>query len=483
MKTKITMVLAFLIGFYVNANNITVSNISLENLNEPDWVQIEFDLSWENSWRLSAGPSNWDAAWVFVKYRANSGEWNHVQLALTDFVAPSGSTINVTADGVGAFIYRDSDGSGDLNLQNARLRWNYALNGVNPNDVLDIQVFAIEMVHIPEGSFYVGGTSGDEVGKFYSHPSTNVSYQITSENATNVGPTNGNLNYNSDGDGLGPIPTAYPKGFAAFYVMKYEVSESQWLGFFNSLTETQKSNRDITGPEGKNSDSEVNGNTISWLDGSTSATTLAPDRTIAYTTSGDTLAYLDWSGLRPMTELEYEKACRGPILPKPGEFAWGNANITGNTYTFVNDGESNELVVNPDQTTGNAAYSVTTGSHGTVRNGIFAASAINKNREETGGSYYGVMELSGSVYERCVTIGNPRGRLFTATHGDGVIAQTGNSTVTTWPLFTTGEGFSYRGGGWINGSNFLRVSDRFDGATNIQGSSSRIGIRAARTSE
>ena len=25
----------------------------------------------------------------------------------------------------------------------------------------------------------------------------------------------------------------------------------------------------------------------------------------------DMSAYLDWSGLRPMTELEYEKACRG----------------------------------------------------------------------------------------------------------------------------------------------------------------------------
>ncbi|MBU2938433.1 SUMF1/EgtB/PvdO family nonheme iron enzyme [Lacinutrix sp. C3R15] len=483
MKTKITTLIALLFCCFSFANNITVSNISLENLNEPDWVQVEFDLSWENSWRLSAGPSNWDAAWVFIKYRANNGEWNHVQLALTDFVAPTGSTIDITADGVGAFIYRDSDGSGDINLQNIRLRWNYALNGVNPNDVLDIQVFAIEMVYVPEGPFYVGGTIGDEVGKFYEHPTTTTSFHITSENAIAVGAVNGNLYYASSGDFLGPIPTSFPKGYNDFYVMKYEVSESQWVGFFNALTETQKANRDITGATGKNSDSEINANTVSWLDGTSSATTLAPDRSIAYTTSGDMLAYLDWSGLRPMTELEYEKACRGPIIPKPGEFAWGNANITTNAYTTVNNGEANELITNPDQATGNAAYSITLGTFGPVRNGIFAASAINKNREETGGSYYGIMELSGNVYERCITIGNLRGRQFTGNHGDGIITETGDSNVTNWPLFSSGEGFSYRGGGWINAANFLRVSDRFDAASNISGSSSRIGIRAARTAE
>jgi hypothetical protein len=24
---------------------------------------------------------------------------------------------------------------------------------------------------------------------------------------------------------------------------------------------------------------------------------------------------LDWSGLRPMTEMEFEKSCRGPVFP------------------------------------------------------------------------------------------------------------------------------------------------------------------------
>src|SRR5690606_34043853 len=136
MKIIVTFFLASLFYFTSYANNITVSNIPLENLNAPNWVQVEFDLSWENSWRLSAGPSNWDAAWVFIKYRVNSGEWMHAQLSQTDFVAAAGSTMDVSSDGVGAFVYRDSDGSGDLNLQNMRLRWDYG--SIGNNDIIDV---------------------------------------------------------------------------------------------------------------------------------------------------------------------------------------------------------------------------------------------------------------------------------------------------------------------------------------------------------
>lgn len=57
---------------------------------------------------------------------------------------------------------------------------------------------------------------------------------------------------------------------------------------------------------------------------------------------------------------------------------------------------------------GNANYNTTNGSpSGPKRCGIFAASALLNNREETGGSYYGIMELTGNVYERAITVGNP----------------------------------------------------------------------------
>jgi len=469
------------------ANNITVSNISLENLNEvSNWVHVDFDLSWENSWRVSAGPSNWDAAWVFVKYRLNNGPWVHANLGQPNSVAAPGSVVEVTADGIGAFIYRDADGSGDVNFQDIQLQWNYG--ATDTNDIIDIQVFAIEMVYIPQGAFFLGGTGGDEANKFYSGgASTFTSYQVTSENPITIADTPGNLYYTNDsasgGDQTGTLGASFPKGFNAFYVMKYELSESQWLGFFNSLTETQKANRDITGPDGKNSDGVVSRNTVSWTGGTASATTAAPDRAMSYLSPEDINAYMDWAGLRPMSELEFEKACRGPVNAKAGEFAWGSANIASDPYSLFNSGFSSEFISNLAQNTGNALYSQTNNGafNGPLRNGIFAASAVNKSREETGGSYYGVMELSGNLYERCVSVGNVQGRNFTGIHGNGIISSAGNGTAFNWPANTTGEGYSYRGGSWVNGSNFLRISDRFDGASVISTGNNRLGIRAART--
>ncbi|MBO3099827.1 SUMF1/EgtB/PvdO family nonheme iron enzyme [Gelidibacter pelagius] len=483
MKKIVTLFLASLFYFTSYANNITVSNISLENLNAPNWVQVEFDLSWENSWRLSAGPSNWDAAWVFIKFRVNSGEWMHAQLSQTDFVAAAGSTIDVSSDGVGAFVYRDSDGSGDLNLQNMRLRWDYG--SIGNNDIIDVQVFAIEMVNVPEGAFSVG-SPGTEVGKFYSNlPS--IPYQINSENAITVSTGTGNLYYSTatagsrPGDQLGPIPAEFPKGFNAFYCMKYEMTQGQWVSFFNTLTALQKSSNDITGPDGKNQDTALNRNTISWEEGSASATTTSPDVPLNYVSNKLLLAYLDWAGLRPMTELEYEKACRGPVAPKANEFAWGSANIASRPYNLVNDSQPNELISNPELGTGNALYSPTNGTpSGPKRVGILAASAINKTREETGGSYYGVMELTGNMYERCISVGNPEGRTFTAIHGDGLLTNTGLPNVSSWPV-TYNTGIGYRGGSFFNGSDFIRVSDRYDAASVLAGANNRLGFRGVRS--
>ena len=466
----------------IYANNISISNISLENLNESSgWVQVEFDLSWENSWRISAGPSNYDAAWVFIKYRVNSGNWQHAQLALTDFVATDGSVVDVVPDGIGAFVYRDSDGSGDINLQNLRLRWDYG--SINPNDIIDVQVFAIEMVYVPESAFALGGTSGNEIGKFYSSLSSQ-SYNVTSENAINIATGIGNLYYSvatgNPGDQLGPIPATFPKGYNAFYCMKYEASQSQWVSFFNTLSSNQKTENDITGPSGKNDDNEVSRNAISWVSGATNATTLNPDIPMNYISNLNVSAYLDWAGLRPMTELEYEKACRGPIPAKSGEFAWGNANVALNPHTVINGAEPNELITNLETGTGNMAYSETNGlTNGPKRCGVFAASAVNKTREETGGSYYGIMELSGNVYERCITVGNPEGRSFTNANGDGVLTASGLANVNSWPLANIGWGF--RGGSYVNQSIYTRISDRNDAANSFSGANSRIGFRGVRS--
>ncbi len=477
---------------FLHANNINVSNVTLANQDATaGTTQIQFDLSWENSWRISVGPSNYDAAWVFAKYRVNGGAWRHATLQNTGSVAVADATINM-ADNVGAFIFRSSDGSGDVNWQNLQLRWDYQTDGVDDNAVVDVQVFAIEMVYVPEGAFRVGtplASAEDIRGEFFTRTASPISlqipYQVTTEAAITVANEQGSLFYannepsaNNNGDQLGPIPAAFPKGFRAFYCMKYETSQEQWVAFFNSLTPTQQANLDLTGPTGKNTDEVVTRNGISW-EGSGNATTSLPNVAVNFAATLMTLAYLDWSGLRPFTELEYEKACRGPLAPVGGELAWGSASVVSNAYELSNPGLPNEGISNPGVGTGNMTY--TASANGPLRVGIFAASAVNSTREESGGSYYGIMELSGNVYERAITVGNPAGRAFTGAHGNGEITTAGAANVAGWP--TTATGIGYRGGSYSNSIFFCAVSDRFDAATTLTNGNARLGFRGVRTAQ
>ena len=140
----------------ISANNITVSNTKLTGQNTTDgYTLVQFDLSWENSWRTSSAPNNWDAAWVFVKYRitaANGGDnlWKHATLNSTGHSGGSGTgtTITPAPDGTGAFIYRSADGSGTFSLTGAQLRWNYGANNVTDNATIDIKVFADKFLNV-----------------------------------------------------------------------------------------------------------------------------------------------------------------------------------------------------------------------------------------------------------------------------------------------------------------------------------------------
>ncbi|MEL6652272.1 MAG: hypothetical protein AAFQ87_15835, partial [Bacteroidota bacterium] len=62
MQRSIIFLLGFGLCLLGHANNIDLSNITLTGQNTTDQtVLVQFDVSWENSWRLNVGPSNWDA--------------------------------------------------------------------------------------------------------------------------------------------------------------------------------------------------------------------------------------------------------------------------------------------------------------------------------------------------------------------------------------------------------------------------------------
>ncbi len=473
------------------ANNVSVSNFSLVGQNVANhYTMVQFDIQWENSFRESTGPSNWDAAWLFVKYRIGTGAWQHAWLNNTDHVNPTGSTISIglldpalpfnqtTNPGMGAFIYRDANGSGTFSKTGVQLRWNYGANGVADNAIVDIWVYAIEMVYVPQGSFYAG-SGGTEYGAFYKYPTTTNPYQITSEGAITVGTATNNLYYPDpygySGDRLGPIPATFPKGYNAFYCMKYEISQQGYVDFLNSLTATQASNRYSASSTGSRHAITVSSGVYS---------TTNPFVACNWISWADLAAYLDWSGLRPMTELEFEKSCRGTLPAVPNEYAWGTTGIASSAYTLSNSGLANEnIATNYSTTVGNAATAYTTpygGSiNGPVRVGIFAGNGLNTGRVTAGATYYGIMEMTGNLYERSVTVGNPTGRGFTGTNGNGLLDVSGNADASNWPgINAVGSGF--RGGSWGPDGTYLQVSDRGRAADTYGGRGNICGGRGVR---
>jgi formylglycine-generating enzyme required for sulfatase activity len=490
------------------SNNILVENVSLEGqIAAENYVFIEFDLSWDNSWRTVSVPGNWDAAWIFCKYRLAGGEWQHVYLHPTGHEIPVIATLSVAADTTGAFIYRNYNGNGSNNWDNLRLRWDYGYQGINDDATLEVIVFAIEMVYVPGESYYLGDSTS--TSHFYSGGSSKSFYQVTSENPITVSSATGNLW--ADGSlSSGTIPLEYPKGFQPFYMMKYEFSQEQYTEFLNTLTRTQQNTRTATDISGTNI---INVYVMTNQSGVLYRNNIRCDATLPatgpvtfyndynengignetddgqniacnYLSWGDIAAYLDWSGLRPYTELEFEKACRGPNNPVGGEFAWGNPSVCQSKYTILNEGQPDEVISSMPEDSGNCLYSVTYHTFGFIlRCGIFAASSVSHTRMASGASYYGIMEMSGNVGEKCVNAFSLAGRSFTGLHGNGILLATGDADVDYWPgingndsqtiantTFQTAGITSYGGAG-IKGiqGNFLLNGMQISSRVNIHG--------------
>lgn len=614
------------------ANNLAVSSLSLTGMNSAsDFILVKFNVSWENSWRTSIGPSNWDAAWVFVKFRVGDSNpiltgassstttvtvsstanlragmpvrvtsgtgafaantvissitnstqfvvsatpatplsnasiectriWEHARLNDNGHTAPSGSTIdagllapgtafNATSNpALGVFLYRSSVGAGSNSFNNVQVRWNYGANGVADDAVISIRLFAVEMVYVPQGAFFVGsgGTDYHEWGSMTDGSKsfgpqgvstspqgrTSIPFRITGESAIDIDNVSGRLwgmsndlsvNQNDRGHHMGnstdaavSLPAAFPKGFGAFYCMKYEMSQGQYRDYLNTLTCQQQTLHHFNGTPESGVGTKINASTWNYIEIRTpgNSTTNTPavygadqsgnniydesnDGASLASTSGTyyTLAsYLDWSGLRLMTELEYEKACRGTLSPVPNEYAWGTTNIVANT-SITNRGSVNETATNGNFSgksgtyNPNAATATTATSTNPTRVGAFAGNATA--REAAGAAYYGMMDMTGGHWEQVVNVARNEGRAYTGLHGDGSLSSTGHHNVTNWPSTPPYEGAGLRGGAWSsNWGNYMSysVSGRNVGAFRtgvVQGQNfwEVIGGRGVRTAQ
>lgn len=478
MKTKnIFKKIAFLaiglFAFNVQANNVQIMDTSVDTVGGT----ITFNIKWDNSWRTDIAPANHDAVWVFIKYQDCADRlWKHANLSTVSADHSAGGTIlqvDAVSDGKGVFIYRNANGGGNIAFTSVTLK----LNVASPNyDNYNFKVFGIEMVNIPQGNFWIG--DGASTNTF-------TQYQVTSETTALTTSTIGAGN---------TAPAAFPKGWKSFYSMKYEITQEQYVEFLNSLTYGQQARRTAKSPDSPVGtyafDNYYRNGVIIKTPGVNGAlpavygcdltvgdiNDLNDGQNIAMNqlSFADVSAYLDWSALRPMTEIEFEKICRGPLTPVANEYAWGSIDLNPILPAgVVNAGQPNEgynSVAN-----GRANYGATNNYgqpfyyYAPVKVGFTATNA--SGRLSASAAYYGVMEMSGNVPEMTViakTTGN--GSSYTGVLGDGelstVTATDGDANQTNWPNF---DGILIRGGHYYaapntNTSTLLRTSDRSGGA-------------------
>ena len=308
---------------------------------------LTFDVAWKDSWRHEG---NHDALWVFFKVRPEGAdEWRHLQLAAdkplnpTGYGQTGGTRVDmIVPDGddgyVGMFIRRAEFGVGEVAVTGVKVIWNVAATRGVPQDLaVTIQPYAIDMVFVPEGSFELG-SGGNDPCHFYKY--TNGSQHTKPYRVTNAGPIPtgqqaGKLwaRRGNEPEDKGSLPAEFPNGYRAFYCMK-GLAMSEWESFVKALPPT----------DAKIFEAAVNKHGgLSWADG---------------------IAFAAWSGLRPLTELEFEKLSRGPI-----ESGWD----TGDSLNHP--------------------------------------------------SFWGVRSINGwrSPRDRTVTLANPTGRAFRGTHGQGTL--------------------------------------------------------------
>jgi formylglycine-generating enzyme required for sulfatase activity len=406
------------------ANNMRIENLRFITAE----ARVIFDLSWQNAWHNSR---NHDAAWVFLKFIQNDG-YQHAALAPDGHSATSiqgtespSARIELAQDRTGFFIYPAAPYRGDV-----RWRLNVRLDATKLDNRLreaQVEAFAIEMVYIPEGRFRLGDPDPKllDSGAFYRSDSRGEPaglIQITSEAELAIGPTDGALYYRQGtyhGDRSGPLPAAFPKGYQAFYVMKYEITQGQYAAFLNTLSDGATFERVNFGGRSY----QQRRGTIRLENSRYNAT--SPQRPMNFISWDDGLAFADWAALRPMTELEFTKACRGPEQPQAGEFPWGTA--SRDKLARLVDANDELVMVN----------------------GWSETQLTDQTRLVFGASYYWVMDLAGNVWERVITLGSPAGRAFKGSAGDGRLDEQGNATNEDWPhTYKGASGHGYRGGGF-----------------------------------
>lgn len=431
---SIFIILFSLLSIPIWSSGLNISNVSYNASSS----ELTFTIRWEYSWRTDA--SNYDGAYIFIKYRPNSSTWQHADISTA---TPLGNLYRVITSDNKGLLLRGTNAN-PLRVADFTVTFN-DLAG----DYYDFRVFGMEMVHIPTNvDYYVG--DGVSTGRVHDGGDSSTPFLMThakSLGALECDESPGSYNAHFT---CTDIPANFPKGQENFYVMKYHITQQQYIDFLNSLTRAQQDSMTHT---------DLSGSTISNVFVMTNRTTpflgngIACDPNIGngpvtfysdYNTSNPpnshddyqnaamtnvtykmVLAYLDWAAMRPISFLEYEKMCRGPLFPVANERSWGTKDKTS-TGTVINQGTPEEALSDPFLSPGHYSTS--------ARRVGYTVPSTGGTRPVSQASYYGVIGLGNNRSD--IIIGKNGTSLLVNEYGDGILSTTGQANVTSWAPFT-----------------------------------------------
>jgi formylglycine-generating enzyme required for sulfatase activity len=471
--------------------------------------------------------------------------WKHAKIVSVED-QPEHALVELAEGGAGVFLHHRSPSfRGRAEYRGVRLRcvmMDLPMD-VQPRVPVEVWPFGLEMVHVPEGPFWLGDpepTRRDAPRNcFYDAlapaGSKNRAYQVRSAAGIHVGPGGGAtrpegaeqlLWYDNDDDARGAgdharihtldalspsekwkegkIPRGFPTGYQAFYAMKRQVTQGEYASFINALD--GGSSADRFGQLVRYAWGGAGSQRGSIEAASTARVATRPHRACNHLCWADATAFAAWAGLRPMSELEYEKACRGPLAPVRDEFAWGQGPGDYIAHEILGHEDGTEQVLGTCNIgNGSAPFLGGDGGVGPVRDDAFERRRkppspetfwLNPTgtppvpgdpggeRENRGLSYYGIAGLTGNLWELCVTIGTREGRAFRGDHGRGEVSDHGEASHEDlgWPD-QTARSVSWRGGSWYTPwrRGFVAARPYGSGAPGFFHRSKDAGFRAVRT--
>jgi formylglycine-generating enzyme required for sulfatase activity len=282
---------------------------------------------------------------------------------------------------MGAFVSLAQYGNAHMDISGMQLQWDYSAEGLSNPGAVEVRVFAVEMVYIPQGDFNLfknfGGTTIIAPGDNFGVINTRLTPVLTYSGGACRVKGDAGLDSNADGNVDNPD---YPTGYTAFYAFKYEMSEQQYADFLNCLTGNQISSLGVAG------------SSITLNNGVYFAS--APNRACNGFNNIRALAYADWAGLRPLSILEYAKA------------SLGSFSASSNTYPLG----------------GYFGY--------TLPRDVGFGDSGNSSKSASGSGYYGMKDMGGNVAEAFVNVSSSN--FSRLRHGDGNLHTNGNSNEANW---------------------------------------------------